>query len=93
MPLQELPSLGAPGSALRSNKRKLRSSATEGLDSECTPRELVQQGAPALKHQPPACRGKENGGGQFVLPRRSRRKDCVAGKARTAASAGRSWRS
>lgn len=66
---------------LRSNKRKLRDSVSEGLDSECTPRELIQQCSPTLKHQRPACKGKENDGEQFVLARRSRRKkESVSGK-------------
>lgn len=81
MPLQDLT---GQGSVLRTNKRKLRGPASEGLDSECTPRELLQQGSPALKHQRPACKGKENDEEPFVLPRRSRRKkDSVSGKALT----------
>ncbi|XP_029693437.1 S-phase kinase-associated protein 2 [Takifugu rubripes] len=74
MPLQDLPNLRVQGSVLRTNKRKLRGSVSEGLDSECTPRELIQPCSPTLKHQRPACKGKENDGEQFVLARRSRRK-------------------
>lgn len=81
MPLQDLPNLRVQGSVLRTNKRKLRGSVSEGLDSECTPRELIQQCSPTMKHQRPACKGKENDGEQFVLARRSRRKkESVSGK-------------
>lgn len=81
MPLQDLPNLRVQGCVLRTNKRKLRGSVSEGLDSECTPRELIQQCSPTLKHQRPACKGKENDGEQFVLARRSRRKkEPVSGK-------------
>lgn len=81
MPLQDLPKLSVQGSMLRTNKRKLRGSVSEGLDSECTPRELIQQCSPTLKHQRPPCRGKENDGEPFVLARRSRRKkEAASGK-------------
>lgn len=90
MPLQDLPNLSVQGSMLRTNKRKLRGSVSEGLDSECTPRELIQQCSPTLKHQRPACRGKENDGEPFVLARRSRRKkESASGKDPTSGGRGR----
>lgn len=71
-------------SLLRSLKRKLQASASEGPDSERTPRELLQQRSPPPKHQRPACRGKENEDKPLVLPRRSRRRrDSPSGKALT----------
>nr|XP_020456753.1 S-phase kinase-associated protein 2 [Monopterus albus] len=84
MPLQDLPCLGLQGSALsqsrRTNKRKSRGSLSEGLDTECTTTELIQQWSPRHKHQRLICKGKENEGSQFVLARRSRRKkECTSG--------------
>ncbi|KAM6975513.1 S-phase kinase-associated protein 2 [Tautogolabrus adspersus] len=78
MPLQDLPCLGLQTSMLsqsrRINKRKSRSSLTEGLDTECTPSDLIQQWSPSHKHQRLISMGKENDQNQFVLARRSRRK-------------------
>ncbi|XP_033502266.1 S-phase kinase-associated protein 2 isoform X1 [Epinephelus lanceolatus] len=76
MPLQDLPCLGPQGSMLshRMNKRKSRDCLSEGLDTECTPTELIQQWSPRHKHQRLIGKGKENGSNQFVLARRSRRK-------------------
>ncbi|XP_035524471.1 S-phase kinase-associated protein 2 [Morone saxatilis] len=79
MPLQELPCLSlVQGSMLsqpkRINKRKSRGCLSEGLDTECTPTELIQQWSPSHKHQRLIGKGKENDGEQFVLARRSRRK-------------------
>ncbi|XP_071321623.1 S-phase kinase-associated protein 2 [Trachinotus anak] len=76
MPLQDLPCLSLQGSMLsqskRTNKRKSRGCLSEGLDTECTPTELIQQWSPRHKHQRLISKGKEND--QFVLARRSRRK-------------------
>ncbi|XP_034566340.1 S-phase kinase-associated protein 2 [Notolabrus celidotus] len=79
MPLQDLPCLSLQTSMLsqssrRSNKRKSRSCLIEGLDTECTPSDLIQQWSPSHKHQRLLCKGKENEENPFVLARRSRRK-------------------
>ncbi|XP_074546684.1 S-phase kinase-associated protein 2 [Halichoeres trimaculatus] len=78
MPLQDLPCLSLQTSMLsqsrRTNKRKSRSCLSEGLDTECTPTDLIQQWSPSHKHQRLMCKGKENDENQFVLARRSRRK-------------------
>ncbi|KAM9338348.1 S-phase kinase-associated protein 2 [Symphorus nematophorus] len=78
MPLQDLPCLSLQGSMLSQsrsiNKRKSRSCLGEGLDTECTPTELIQQWSPSHKLQRLASKGKENDSSQFVLARRSRRK-------------------
>ncbi|XP_008300619.1 S-phase kinase-associated protein 2 [Stegastes partitus] len=78
MPLQDLPSLSPQGSMLfhsnRINKRKSRGFLSEGLDTECTPTELIQQWSPPHKHQRLAAKGKENDDNHFVLARRSRRR-------------------
>ncbi|XP_028274062.1 S-phase kinase-associated protein 2 [Parambassis ranga] len=78
LPLQELPCLSLQGSMLsqsnRLNKRKSRSCLSEGLDTECTPAELVQQCSPRHKHPRLISKGKENDEIQFVLARRPRRK-------------------
>lgn len=76
MPLQDLPCLGHQGSMLshRMTKRKSRDCLSEGLDTECTPTELIQQWSPRHKHQRLIGKGKENDSNQFVLARRSRRK-------------------
>ncbi|XP_067430010.1 S-phase kinase-associated protein 2 [Thunnus thynnus] len=78
MPLQDLPCLSLQGSMLsqskRVNKRKTRGCLGEGLDTECTPTELIQQWSPPHKHQRIITKGKENDSNQFVLARRSRRK-------------------
>ncbi|KAM7393358.1 hypothetical protein PAMA_008154 [Pampus argenteus] len=78
MPLQDLPCLSLLGSMLsqskKINKRKSRCSVSEGLDTECTPTELIQQCSPRHKHQRVITKGKENDCNQFVLARRSRRK-------------------
>ncbi|XP_040014300.1 S-phase kinase-associated protein 2 isoform X2 [Xiphias gladius] len=78
MSLQDLPCLSLQGSMLsqskRINKRKSRCGFTEGLDTECTPTELIQQWSPRHKHQRLISKGKENDCNQFVLARRSRRK-------------------
>ncbi|XP_059214094.1 S-phase kinase-associated protein 2 isoform X2 [Centropristis striata] len=78
MPLQELPCLSLQGSMLshskRTNKRRSRDPLSDGLDTECTPTELIQQWSPCHKHQRLVGKGKENDENQFVLARRSRRK-------------------
>ncbi|XP_023134298.2 S-phase kinase-associated protein 2 [Amphiprion ocellaris] len=78
MPLQDLPCLSLQGSMLsqynRTNKRKSRAFLSEGLDTECTPTELIQQWSPPHKHQRLITKGKENDDNQFVLARRSRRR-------------------
>ncbi|XP_038589623.1 S-phase kinase-associated protein 2 [Micropterus salmoides] len=78
MPLQDLPCLSLQGSMLsqpkRVMKRKSRDCLSEGLDTECTPTELIQQWSPSHKHQRLTSKGKENDSSQFVLARRSRRK-------------------
>uniref|UniRef100_UPI0037E8094B S-phase kinase-associated protein 2 n=1 Tax=Semicossyphus pulcher TaxID=241346 RepID=UPI0037E8094B len=78
MPLQDLPCMSLQTSMLsqsrRINKRKSRGCLTEGLDTECTPTDLIQQWSPSHKHQRLLSKGKENDGNQFVLARRSRRK-------------------
>ncbi len=84
MPLQDLPCLSLQGSMLpqskRIIKRKSRGCLTEGLDTECTPTELIQQWSPSHKHQR-LIRGKENDSNQFVLARRSRRKkESISGR-------------
>ncbi|XP_070781276.1 S-phase kinase-associated protein 2 [Enoplosus armatus] len=88
MPLRELPCLSLQGSMLsqpkRVVKRKSKGCPGKGLDTECTPTELIQQWSPSHKHQRLACKGKENDGNQFVLARRSRRK-------KESTSAGISW--
>lgn len=77
MPLQDLPCMSLQGSMLSQskgiNKRKSRGYLSEGLDTECTPTELIQQWSPRHKHQRIITKGKENDN-QFVLARRSRRK-------------------
>ncbi|XP_056259720.1 S-phase kinase-associated protein 2 [Seriola aureovittata] len=78
MPLQDLPCFSLQGSMLshcnRTNKRKSRGCLSEGLDTECTPTELIQQWSPRHKHQRLISKGKENDCNHFVLARRSRRK-------------------
>ncbi|XP_041667113.1 S-phase kinase-associated protein 2 [Cheilinus undulatus] len=75
MPLQEL-SLQTSMSSQprRNNKRKSRSLLSEGLDTECTPTDLIQQWSPSHKHQRLLDQGKENEENVFLLGRRSRRK-------------------
>lgn len=85
MPLQDLPCLSLQGSMLsqpkRVMKRKSRDCLSEGLDTECTPTELIQQWSPSHKHQRLTSKGKENDSSQFVLARRSRRKkDSTSGR-------------
>lgn len=85
MPLRDLPCLSPQGSMLsqskRTNKRKSKGFLSEGLDTECTPTELIQQWSPTHKHQRLLSKGKENDGSQFVLARRSRRKkECTSGR-------------
>ncbi|XP_041816401.1 S-phase kinase-associated protein 2 isoform X2 [Chelmon rostratus] len=79
MPLQALPCLTLQGSMLsqskRINKRKSRGILSEGLDTECTPTELIQQWSPSHKQQRLISKGKENDCNHFVLARRSRRKE------------------
>ncbi|XP_040915635.1 S-phase kinase-associated protein 2 [Toxotes jaculatrix] len=84
MPLQDLPCLSLQGSVLsqpkKVNKRKSRGCFGEGLDTECTPTELIQQCSPRHKHQRLISKGKENDCNQFVLARRPRkRKESVSG--------------
>nr|XP_046230678.1 S-phase kinase-associated protein 2 [Scatophagus argus] len=78
MPLQDLPCFSLQSYPLsqskNSNKRKSRGCLSEGLDTECTPTELIQQWSPSHKHQRLISKGKENDGNQFVIGRRSRRK-------------------
>lgn len=76
MPLQDLPCLSLQGSMLtrRVNKRKSRGFLVEGLDTECTPTDLIQEWSPPHKHQRFISKGKENDCNEFVLARRSRRK-------------------
>ncbi|XP_062269333.1 S-phase kinase-associated protein 2 isoform X2 [Platichthys flesus] len=76
MPLQDLPCLSLQGSMLcqRTIKRRSRCGASEGLDAECTPTELIQLCSPKHKLQRLCSRDKENECGAFVLARRSRRK-------------------
>lgn len=87
MPLQDLPCLSLQGSMLsqskRTNKRKSKGCLGEGLDTECTPVELIQQWSPPCKHQWLISKGKENENNQFILGRRSRRKkESTSGKER-----------
>ncbi|KAE8284757.1 S-phase kinase-associated protein 2 [Larimichthys crocea] len=78
MPLQDLPCMSLQGSMLsqskRTIKRKSRGCLSEGLDTECTPTDLIQQWSPSHKHQRLISKGKENDCNQFVLARRSRRR-------------------
>ncbi|XP_026153394.1 S-phase kinase-associated protein 2 isoform X2 [Mastacembelus armatus] len=78
MPLQDLPCLSLQGSMSSQpkniNKRKSRDCLSGGLDTECTPTELIQQCSPRHKHQRLINKGKENHNCHFVLARRSRRK-------------------
>ena len=82
MPLQDLPCLSVQGSMLSqskrvntsSTKRRSRDWPSEGLDTECTPTELIQHQSPRHKLQRLTSKGKENDCGQFVLARRSRRR-------------------
>ncbi|XP_018557436.1 S-phase kinase-associated protein 2 isoform X1 [Lates calcarifer] len=78
VPLQDLPCMSLQGSMLtqskRINKRKSRGYFSEGLDTECTPTDLIQQHSPRHKHQRLISKGKENDCSQFVLARRSRRR-------------------
>uniref|UniRef100_A0A3P8WSB4 S-phase kinase-associated protein 2, E3 ubiquitin protein ligase n=1 Tax=Cynoglossus semilaevis TaxID=244447 RepID=A0A3P8WSB4_CYNSE len=68
-------SLFLQGSMLtQSNKRKSRNFLSEGLDTECTPTELIQQCSPRHKLQRLNTKDKENDYGHFVLARRPRRK-------------------
>uniref|UniRef100_A0A3P8SWN3 S-phase kinase-associated protein 2 n=1 Tax=Amphiprion percula TaxID=161767 RepID=A0A3P8SWN3_AMPPE len=71
MPLQDLPCLSLQGSMLsqynRTNKRKSRAFLSEGLDTECTPTELIQQWSPPHKHQRLITKGKENDDNQFCV--------------------------
>uniref|UniRef100_A0A3B3DRI8 S-phase kinase-associated protein 2 n=1 Tax=Oryzias melastigma TaxID=30732 RepID=A0A3B3DRI8_ORYME len=75
MPLQELPcglQSHAPCQSRRMHKRKTRGHLSEGLDTECTPTELIQQWSPPHKTQRLTCKDKEND--LFVLARRPRRR-------------------
>ncbi|XP_026195909.1 S-phase kinase-associated protein 2 [Anabas testudineus] len=78
MPLQDLPSLNVQSSMLsqskRINKRKPKGCLGEGLDTDCTPVELLHQWPHAHKHQRLNSKGKENEDDQFILGRRARRK-------------------
>ncbi|KAG7499431.1 S-phase kinase-associated protein 2 [Solea senegalensis] len=75
MPLQELPCLSLQGSMLaQSHKRKSRHCPSEGLDTECTPTDLILQSSPRHKLQRLVGKGKENDCGHFVLAKRPRRK-------------------
>lgn len=85
MPLQDLPCMSLQGSMLsqskRTIKRKSRGCLSEGLDTECTPTDLIQQWSPSHKHQRLISKGKENDCNQFVLARRSRRrKESTSGR-------------
>ncbi|CAI5667893.1 unnamed protein product [Oreochromis niloticus] len=59
----------------KSNKCKSRGILSEGLDTEWTPTDLILQFTPPRKKQRLFSKGKENDSNQFVLGRRSRRKD------------------
>ncbi|KAM3600461.1 uncharacterized protein V6R79_023836 [Siganus canaliculatus] len=78
IPLRDLPCMSYQDLMLsqskRANKRKSKSFLTEGLGTECTPTELIQQWSPSHKHQRLISKGKENDSNHFVLARRSRRK-------------------
>uniref|UniRef100_A0AAX7SV49 F-box domain-containing protein n=1 Tax=Astatotilapia calliptera TaxID=8154 RepID=A0AAX7SV49_ASTCA len=56
-------------------KSKSRGILSEGLDTECTPTDFILQFTPPRKQQRLFSKGKENDSNQFVLSRRSRRKD------------------
>ncbi|CAB1352913.1 unnamed protein product [Coregonus sp. 'balchen'] len=55
------------------SKRKKRQCFGDGLDTENTPHELIQQWSPPHK-QRVVCKGKENEENQFVLARRPRKR-------------------
>ncbi|XP_037121753.1 S-phase kinase-associated protein 2 isoform X1 [Syngnathus acus] len=88
VPLQDVFCFGVQGSMLSraksSSKRKCQDVFTEGLDTECTPTDLIQQWSPGHKWQHSLCKGKENDGKPFVISRRSR-------KRKESISAGISW--
>ncbi|CAI5667892.1 S-phase kinase-associated protein 2 [Oreochromis niloticus] len=79
VPLQDRPCLSLQDSMLtqpkKSNKCKSRGILSEGLDTEWTPTDLILQFTPPRKKQRLFSKGKENDSNQFVLGRRSRRKD------------------
>ncbi|XP_010893994.1 S-phase kinase-associated protein 2 [Esox lucius] len=82
-PLQELPCLnetleGSMLSLSQKSKRKKRQYFGEGLDTESTPQELIQQWSPPHKQQM-VCKGKENEENVFVLARRPRKRREVNG--------------
>ncbi|XP_068609188.1 S-phase kinase-associated protein 2 [Brachionichthys hirsutus] len=55
-------------------KRKSRDPPGEGVETECTPTELIQQWSPGHKFQRVASKDKENDCNPFVLARRPRRR-------------------
>ncbi|XP_051907829.1 S-phase kinase-associated protein 2 [Hippocampus zosterae] len=84
VPLQDLLGFHVQGSMLSQatsssgggsgNKREWQHVLTEGLDTECTPTELIQQWSPGPKRQHSGWKGKENDGKPFVISRRSRKR-------------------
>lgn len=75
MPLQDLPcvsSMLSESSGVK--KRRSRGCLSEGLHTESTPTELIQQWSPPHKHPRVTSKGKENDDNHFVLARRSRRR-------------------
>lgn len=76
VPLQDRPCLNLQDSMLtQPRKSKSRGILSEGLDTECTPTDLILQFTPPRKKQRLFSKGKENDSNQFVLSRRPRRKD------------------
>lgn len=76
VPLQDRPCLSLQDSMLtQPRKSKSRGILSEGLDTECTPTDFILQFTPPRKQQRLFSKGKENDSNQFVLSRRSRRKD------------------
>ncbi|KAM9306165.1 S-phase kinase-associated protein 2 [Pholidichthys leucotaenia] len=78
-PLQDVTCLSVQGSMLSqsrrvNSKRKSAVLLSDGLDTECTPSDHIQQCLPRQKHLRPSGKGKENDDNRFVISRRYRRR-------------------
>ncbi|XP_068190777.1 S-phase kinase-associated protein 2 [Antennarius striatus] len=74
MPLQDVSCLSVQGPQTRRTKRRSRDCLSEGVESECTPTELIQQWSPGHKYQRFISKGKENHSNQLLLASRPRRR-------------------